>query len=155
PVLLLGAEPKDEKTLPRFLRRLTWVDFRAGIDYQEAFRRLVAGIRGLVPGRQSSFASIQPSPTESPLIFTIPFRRNKFFTGREDLLKRLHTSFNGGETVQALGGMPGVGKTQTALEYAYRYRQTYNALLWCQSHSREALVTDFAAMAVLLNLCEK
>src|SRR5262245_7111574 len=32
PVLLPGAEPKDEKTLPRFLRRLTWVDFRRGLD---------------------------------------------------------------------------------------------------------------------------
>jgi hypothetical protein len=28
PVLLPGANPKDNKTLPRFLRRLTWVDFR-------------------------------------------------------------------------------------------------------------------------------
>src|SRR5262249_53912846 len=51
PVLLPGANPKDEKTLPRFLRRLTWVDFRAGINDHEAFRRLVAGIRGEAPGR--------------------------------------------------------------------------------------------------------
>jgi len=50
PVLLPGADPKDEKTLPRFLRRLTWVDFRAGIDDRDAFRRLVAGIRGEAPG---------------------------------------------------------------------------------------------------------
>jgi hypothetical protein len=50
PVLLPGADPKDEKTLPRFLRRLTWVDFRAGIDDSAAFRRLAAGIRGEAPG---------------------------------------------------------------------------------------------------------
>jgi hypothetical protein len=50
PVLLPGADPKGEKTLPRFLRRLTWVDFRAGIDDRDAFRRLVAGIRGQAPG---------------------------------------------------------------------------------------------------------
>lgn len=50
PVLLPGADPKDEKALPRFLRRLTWVDFRAGIDDGAAFRRLVAGIRGEAPG---------------------------------------------------------------------------------------------------------
>ena len=52
PVLLPGADPKDEKTLPRFLRRLTWVDFRGGLDDPDAFQRLVAGIRGVAPGRQ-------------------------------------------------------------------------------------------------------
>lgn len=54
PVLLPGAEPKDEKTLPRFLRRLTWVDFRRGLDDPDTFQRLVAGIRGVAPGRQSA-----------------------------------------------------------------------------------------------------
>jgi hypothetical protein len=51
PVLLPGANLKDPATLPRFLRRLTWVDFRSGLDDPEAFRRLVAGIRGKAPGR--------------------------------------------------------------------------------------------------------
>src|SRR5262249_52284390 len=54
PVLLPGADPKEPKTLPRFLRRLTWVDFRTGVDEQDAFNRLVAGIQGKKPGRQSS-----------------------------------------------------------------------------------------------------
>lgn len=51
PVLLPGANPKDAKTLPHFLRRLTWVDFRNGIDDNKAFRRLIAGITGQPPGR--------------------------------------------------------------------------------------------------------
>lgn len=51
PVLLPGADPKDPKALPRFLRLATWVDFRAGIDDPEAFRLLLAGIRGEAPGR--------------------------------------------------------------------------------------------------------
>jgi len=58
PVLLPGAEPKDERTLPRFLRRLTWVDFRGSLDDAAAFQRFVAGIRGVAPGRQpGGFAS--------------------------------------------------------------------------------------------------
>ncbi len=48
PVLLPGWTTKGE--VPRFLRLLAWVDFRAGIDDEEAFRRLLAGIRGKVPG---------------------------------------------------------------------------------------------------------
>ncbi len=54
PVLLPGANPQLPETLPRFLRRLTWVDFRAGIEDAEAFQRLVAGIRGTAPGRQAT-----------------------------------------------------------------------------------------------------
>jgi hypothetical protein len=50
PVLLPGAPDPREKPLPRFLRHLTWVDFRGGLDDEDAFRRLVAGIRGVAPG---------------------------------------------------------------------------------------------------------
>lgn len=57
PVLLPGADPADPNTLPRFLGRLTWVDFRGGLDDAEAFRRLLAGIRGVEPG---------PAPTPKP-----------------------------------------------------------------------------------------
>jgi hypothetical protein len=62
PVLLPGAEPKDKKTLPSFLRRLAWVDFRRGLDDPDAFQRLVAGIRGVAPGRQPA----QPSSAITP-----------------------------------------------------------------------------------------
>lgn len=150
PVLLPGAEPKDRKTLPRFLSRLTWVDFRAGLDDKDAFRRLVAGIRGLAPGRQPAFAQ-----SDDPRILNLPFSRNEFFTGRDDTLKDLHNSFNTGEMVQALNGIGGVGKTQTALEYAYLYQQHYQYVLWGKAHSRETLVTDFVSIASLLNLPEK
>jgi len=92
---------------------------------------------------------------ESPQIFKLPFPRNKFFTGGEDLLNRLHENFNKGELVQALGGMGGVGKTQTALEYAHRYRGEYKYLFWIKAHSRRVLVADFADIAELLNLRNK
>lgn len=54
PVLLPQAEPADDKQLPRFLRRLTWVDFRGGLEDADALRCLVAGIKGEQPGRPSS-----------------------------------------------------------------------------------------------------
>jgi len=70
PVLLPGAEPKDEDTLPRFLRRLTWVDFRKGLDEQESFNCLVAGIRGEQPGRQSFSNSTQNKTVQWVLILS-------------------------------------------------------------------------------------
>jgi TIR domain len=53
PVLLPGATLPERGQLPRFLRRLTWVDFRCpqGLDDAAVFYRLVAGIRGVAPGR--------------------------------------------------------------------------------------------------------
>jgi hypothetical protein len=65
PVLLPGAKPKDEKTLPRFLRRLTWVDFRGGLDDPEAFQRLVAGIRGVAPGPQAAHTASAITPART------------------------------------------------------------------------------------------
>ncbi|MGH7331884.1 MAG: TIR domain-containing protein [Candidatus Rokuibacteriota bacterium] len=52
PVLLPGATMPEHGTVPKFLARLTWVDFRGpqGLDDAEAFRRLVAGVRGVGPG---------------------------------------------------------------------------------------------------------
>jgi len=50
PVLLPGAPDPRDRPLPRFLSRLTWVDFRDGLDDEDAFHRLVSGIRGVAPG---------------------------------------------------------------------------------------------------------
>jgi hypothetical protein len=63
PVLLPGADPVDPATLPRFLGRMTWVDFRSGLDDAEAFRRLLAGIRGVAPGPSASARSTVAAPS--------------------------------------------------------------------------------------------
>lgn len=46
PVILPGARQPDIESLPPFLRRLTWVNFKYGIDDKYAMRALIAGIRG-------------------------------------------------------------------------------------------------------------
>jgi hypothetical protein len=50
PVLLPGATMPERGEMPRFLSRLTWVDFRVGLDDPEALHRLVSGVRGVAPG---------------------------------------------------------------------------------------------------------
>ena len=49
PVLLPKANGRQEKRLPRFLTRLTWVVFKMTIDEPDAFHRLVSGIEGIAP----------------------------------------------------------------------------------------------------------
>jgi len=61
PVLLPGAPDPHQHPLPRFLRRLTWVDFRAGINDPDAFQRLVSGIKGEAP--RPTIGRIQPLQT--------------------------------------------------------------------------------------------
>src|SRR5260221_483946 len=56
---------------------------------------------------------------------------------------------------QTISGLGGIGKTQIALEYAYRHRQTYRAILWMQADTREALILGFISLANLLQLPHK
>jgi tetratricopeptide (TPR) repeat protein len=93
----------------------------------------------------------------------VPYRRNPIFTGQEDILTRLRTALTMHKTAaltqqatpQAISGLGGIGKTQIALEYAYRYGQEYQAVLWAQADSREALVLAYSKLASLLSLPEK
>jgi NB-ARC domain len=55
----------------------------------------------------------------------------------------------------AISGLGGIGKTQTAVEYAYRYRAEYTAVLWTRADFHKSLVSDFVALAALLNLPEQ
>ena len=52
-----------------------------------------------------------------------------------------------------LTGIPGVGKTQTAAEYAYR--ESDRRVLWVNADSRDSLTSGFAALAQKLKLDEK
>ncbi len=56
---------------------------------------------------------------------------------------------------QAISGLGGIGKAQTAIEYAYRHRDQYRAVLWSRADSRDALVSGFGAIASLLDVPEK
>ncbi|HJT54872.1 MAG TPA: FxSxx-COOH system tetratricopeptide repeat protein [Ktedonobacteraceae bacterium] len=99
-------------------------------------------------------------PGTLPAIWNIPYPRNPYFTGREDLLAQLAAVLRSGQTVgisqpQAVSGLGGVGKTQIALEYAYRYYQDYDAVLWTRADTQEALISGFVAFADLLSLPQK
>ena len=90
--------------------------------------------------------------------WNVPMQCNSFFTGREGILDHLEATLTTQGTTdlaQAITGLGGIGKTQTALEYACRHRGYYQAVLWVTADSKEDLVSGFVAIAVLLNLPAK
>jgi tetratricopeptide (TPR) repeat protein/transcriptional regulator with XRE-family HTH domain len=109
---------------------------------------------------------IQSLNTQPPLqvapasgqIWNVPFRRNPFFTGREEVIQCLHAHLQTDKRAvltQAITGLGGVGKTQTVLEYAYRFRAHYQAVLWISAEIREQFFADLAALTHVLELPER
>jgi len=93
-----------------------------------------------------------------PLIWNIPHNRNPNFTGREEHLARLKDALNSGQPAaltQAIHGLGGVGKTQLALEYAYRNTAEYDIIWWIRSEETTTLASDYAALASELKLPKK
>jgi tetratricopeptide (TPR) repeat protein len=125
-------------------------------NIDQAFHTVAQGIRTVV---EELTAHPLPSPSPSSAIGNLP-RRNPYFTGREEILSALHTMLIANTTATltqppAISGLGGIGKTQTATEYAYRYRRDYHHLLWVKADTQETLTSDFVAIAKLLNLPEK
>jgi tetratricopeptide (TPR) repeat protein/transcriptional regulator with XRE-family HTH domain len=101
----------------------------------------------------------------SPAIWTVPFRRNPHFTGRDELLAHLHQHLSPkahDDTVvtrtaaltqpQAIKGLGGIGKTQIAVEYAYRSceQECYTHTIWVNAASEEAILASLITLAELL-----
>jgi tetratricopeptide (TPR) repeat protein len=97
-------------------------------------------------------------PLAFPSIWNIPYIRNPNFTGREQLLQDLHDALTSGRPMaltQTVHGLGGVGKTQLALEYAYRFAPEYDLVWWCRADDPTTLSGDFAELAQELGLPEK
>jgi WD40 repeat protein len=89
--------------------------------------------------------------------FVVPFFQNPDFVGRDDDLERLHALLAKGEAVgvrpAALTGMGGIGKTQLAVEYAYRYRGAYpGGVYWV--NAAQSWQAELARLAEKMGLRE-
>ncbi len=92
-------------------------------------------------------------------LWNVPYQCNTFFTGREDILSRLDRALHAEQRValsqpQGISGLGGIGKTQTVVEYAYRHREEYDAVLWARADSVAALISSMVELAQILELPE-
>ncbi|MDJ0707627.1 MAG: toll/interleukin-1 receptor domain-containing protein [Leptolyngbyaceae cyanobacterium MO_188.B28] len=110
------------------------------------------------PAKREGQPEFPNAPASRP--WNVPYERNPFFTGREEVLQTLHQQLSQEgkaalSQTQVISGLGGIGKTQTAVEYAYRHRQDYQAVLWVRAETDQELRTGFIETARLLNLPQK
>ncbi|WP_436531382.1 FxSxx-COOH system tetratricopeptide repeat protein [Actinoplanes sp. HUAS TT8] len=123
-----------------------------------------SGVMKAVPHTDFSpggFAVLAPLPDSATLpsesavtvprpIHVLP-QRNPAFTGRRDLLAQLEATLRTSREVsvvpQALHGFGGVGKTQLAIEYAYRHLSEYPLVWWMNADSAGQVRASLAQMA--------
>jgi len=98
-----------------------------------------------------------PDPGPLPPGFRIPFQRNALFTGRVEPLQALARALLGGDgrsalVTQAVAGMGGVGKTQLAVEFVYRYGRFFHGVHWVNAVEPEAIEGEVAACGAAMSL---
>lgn len=88
-------------------------------------------------------------------VFNLPFReKGEQVIGRNDALRQLRCQLNEGKPTSvghaaSFEGLGGLGKTQLAVEYAYRFREEYtNGVIWINADQNiDAQLTNIAVLA--------
>jgi len=150
PILLPGSEPAHIPTPVLGHNRYQIASFsRTDRGYDDLYRHLRNKPEVIAP---------RIGTLGEPVVWNVPSPRNPDFTGREAILKQLEAALAAGTPAalaQAIAGLGGVGKTQTAVEYAYRHRQQYRAVLWVRAGTETSLASGYRALAEVLGLPEK
>jgi tetratricopeptide (TPR) repeat protein len=153
----LVALPKDGKPVTRWQNRA-----EAFVDIAEGIRKVVEELHfhstSNLPLSHDPVTAIPKKTTVFPQFWNVPFRRNPLFTGRQNALEQLHSALEANRAAalaQAISGLGGIGKTQIAIEYAYRFCDEYSSVFWFNAELYEALISDILFIAKLLKLPEK
>ena len=168
PVLLEGANIAD---IPTPLQSATHYRLSTINGYEDLYRRLthqpgtlkpILGKLRALPPRERTQDFIADTLNERSLetIENVPYARNPYFIGRNTILHNLHEALIKDSATAitqgyAISGMGGIGKTQTAVEYTYRYRPEYRYIFWVRAETEVELQTGFVEIAKLLDLPEK
>ena len=168
PILLEGAHESD---IPIPWQGVKYYRPITTDGYEELYRRLTdqpltpkpaLGSLRTLPSRERSQDFIEQQSDKRPpeVIENVPYARNPYFTGRETILRSLHDALNKDSATaltqgHAISGLGGIGKTQTAVEYTYRYRSEYRSIFWVRADTEVALQAGFVEIAKLLDLPEK
>jgi hypothetical protein len=89
------------------------------------------------------------------VVWNLP-RRNRYFTGREtaltELSRKLPIDQIAPKQPVVITAADGTGKSELALEYAYRSQQRYDVVSWLRADTRANLLADTGGLASALHL---
>ena len=97
-------------------------------------------------------------PRTLPPSWNIPHYRNPNFSGRDSELATLKTALENSNitaVTQAIAGLGGVGKTQLAVEYAYREAANFALVWWVRAEVETSLRFDLEQLALTIGLVEQ
>jgi tetratricopeptide (TPR) repeat protein len=93
-----------------------------------------------------------PDRSQLPHPAVMPLRRNPNFVGRREDLKKIAAVLKAGgaaavgeATVAASSGLGGVGKTQLACEFVYRYGRYFHGVYWLDFGDPESIPAEVAS----------
>jgi tetratricopeptide (TPR) repeat protein len=94
-------------------------------------------------------APSQPAHASAKPNHNLPRARNPYFTGRRQVLESIRKSLvgEGDHSPMAIYGGGGIGKTELALEYAFRHQDEYGLIVWLPADEPGALAWNYAQLA--------
>ncbi|WP_144122977.1 FxSxx-COOH system tetratricopeptide repeat protein [Catellatospora sichuanensis] len=96
--------------------------------------------------------------TSLPAVYGGVPAQNAHFVGRagvlEEMRRTLRNNVRAAVLPHTLHGLGGVGKSQVAVEYAYRYKGDYDLVWWIPSDDERSIRRSLASLALRLNLTE-
>ena len=78
---------------------------------------------------------------------TKPPPRNEDFIGRDEYLANLHRTLSNPGTICILNGVGGIGKTDAAIEYTYRYEEAFSYIFWISAESTVSCADTYSLIA--------
>ena len=120
------------------------------VDCKAMLARLAAAVADALQGAADEAPS--QAAGERGRFVGLP-ARNPLFTGRRELLEVLGAALADGGRA-GLCGLAGIGKTETAIEFAHRQRNCYAWVFWSRAESVQPLLRGFCAIAAALGLPE-
>jgi tetratricopeptide (TPR) repeat protein len=141
--------PEEDAEYEKLIRHIT--------NQPETPKPKPGPLRKLPPKQRQAAKNPVTKPAQDSAVskpWNVPHARNDAFTGREQLLTDLRADLLK-KGKQALFGLGGVGKTQIAVEYAYRHRDEYTAVFWSFAGTEQSVRGAFSEIAGRLNLPER
>jgi tetratricopeptide (TPR) repeat protein len=129
---LTSVTYENHKDLPALLNELA-----SDAERENQNEQSEPAVTSSLPTTTSPAPNTKPDFDINNFVFNLPFRsKGEGVVGREQVLQELRTQLVSGQQTSighaaSFNGMGGLGKTQLAVEYAYRYRDEYpNGVMW-------------------------